>query len=74
MKKSIIILAVLFVVVLSAFTGVTAAEKKMNTVSSSIIESDPPNSVRVLIDGVWYLVIYDCNGSPIEVVRIPIRE
>ncbi|MCE1166110.1 MAG: hypothetical protein LWX07_11995 [Bacteroidetes bacterium] len=74
MKKSIIIIAVLFVVLLSAFAGVSASEKKVSTVISTAIDQDPPNSVRINIDGVWYLVIYDSYGSPIEVVRIPVRE
>lgn len=76
MKKFLIVFAVLFVVCAAALTATSATETKGNTTLQAAFENDPPNSHRVYDNGVWYLVIYvyDSNGSPIEIVRTPIRD
>ena len=76
MKKFFIVFAVLFVVCAAALTATSATETKQSMNLSAAIENDPPNSCRVYENGVWYLVIYvyDSNGSPIEIVRTPIRD
>jgi len=76
MKKFLIVFAVLFVVCAAALTATSATETKQSMNLQTALENDPPNSVRVCDNGVWYLVIYvyDSNGSPIEIVRTPIRD
>ena len=76
MKKFLIVFAVLFVVCAAALTATSATETKQSMNLQTVLENDPPNSVRVCDNGVWYLVIYvyDSNGSPIEIVRTPIRD
>jgi len=76
MKKLLIVFAVLFVVCAAALTATSATETKQSMNLSAAIENDPPNSQRVYDNGVWYIVIYqyDSNGTPIEIVRIPVRD
>jgi len=76
MKKFLIVFAVLFVVCAAALTATSATETKENTNLQAAFENDPPNSYRVYENGVLYLVIYiyDSHGSPIEIVRTPIRD
>ncbi len=74
MKKLLIVFAILFVVCAASFAGAAAAEKKTCSSSLSMYEPDPPNSIRVQIDGIWYFVVLDSNGNPVEIIRVPIRE
>lgn len=74
MKKLFILLAIFLVICASAFSGASAAEKKISARTLNFMEPDPPNSIRVMVDGFWYLVILDSNGNPVEIIKVPIRE
>ncbi|MDD5361316.1 MAG: hypothetical protein PHN88_04240 [Ignavibacteria bacterium] len=73
MKKIILVLAIFTVVFLSQLSFAEQSNTTAVFNEYSTIDQDPPNSTRVLINGVWYIVVFDSYGGPIEVIPVPIR-
>jgi|WetSurMetagenome_2_1015567.scaffolds.fasta_scaffold672437_2 hypothetical protein len=73
MKKLILVLAIFVIVVFSQFSYAKQCSNTLNFNESTVVEPDPQNSARVQINGIWYIVIYNSDGMPIEIIQAPIR-
>jgi hypothetical protein len=73
MKKITLILAIFFVVLFSQITFAKQDSKTAKFSEKSTVEPDPLHSVTVQINGTWYIITFDNNGYPIEIIQAPIK-
>ena len=66
MKFKAIVIAILMLVGVS-FTTLSSANAEVKTNSSQQETLDGVTEVRVLIDGVWWIIVYDADGKVVEV-------
>lgn len=66
MKFKAIVIAILMLVGVS-FTTLSSANAEVKTNSSQQETLDNVSRVRVLIDGVWWIIVYDADGKVVEV-------
>ncbi len=66
MKFKAIVIAILMLVGVS-FTTLSSANAEVKTNAAQQETLDNVTRVRVLIDGVWYVIVYDADGKVVEV-------
>ena len=66
MKFKAIVIAILMLVGVS-FTTLSSANAEVKTNSTQQETLDNVSRVRVLIDGVWWIIVYDADGKVVEV-------
>jgi len=66
MKFKAIVIAILMLVGVS-FTTLSSANAEVKTNAAQQETLDNVTRVRGLIDGVWYVIVYDADGKVVEV-------
>ena len=61
-----IVIAILMLVGVS-FTTLSSANAEVKTNAAQQEALDGVTEVRVLIDGVWWIIVYDADGKVVEV-------